>query len=101
MIEGMTVGELKARIAEAQENGLTDDALVVMMIPLTDGLVAPLAYVDPHNLYVAEPNAVTGELMTCDNDPCDGDITESYDPWREYARTLHGGVPCLAIYGLC
>lgn len=100
MIEGMTIGALKARIAEAQEGGLTDDTLVVMFVPLTDGVVTPLAYVDPHDLYVTEPNAVAGTLVTWDNDTCDSDITEYYELWREHAQIQHGGVPCLTIYGL-
>lgn len=98
MIEGMTIGHLKARIAEAEERGVvTDDSLVVMYVPLTDGMITPLAFVDPDDMYVSEENHTTGELLSWDNDTCDG--TEDYAAWREHARSQHAGVPCLVVYG--
>ncbi len=100
MIQGMTIGDLKQCIVEAQERGLTDDALVVMYVPLTDGMITPLAYTEHDDLYVAEPNSTTGERLTWDLDTC-GDVDlENYVVWRNHAQEVHGGVPCIVVYGM-
>ena len=97
MIDGMTLGQLKTRITEAQRL-LGDDALVVMRIPLTDGMITPLSHVNANDFYVSEERSTTGTLFSWDDDECpEADV--GYEEWRAHMATDHKGVPCFTVYG--
>lgn len=98
MIAGMTLGQLKARITEAQRL-LGDDALVVMYIPMTDGVITPLSHVDAHDFYVGKERASTGTLFSWDDDECPA-ADVGYEEWRAHMVTDHSGIPCFTVYGM-